>query len=328
MGRPGTGGGGSRHSSGGHSSSRSSGGHRVGSSRPTGRGSSFSSGSSYHSRYGGSSFGHRGGRYGGHTYTYVGQHGRVIRMTSYPLRMLSIIMVLLVLFGMWSSFSGVNMKSTHEREKLESTWSYQNDCITDETGWIEAPGQLSRDLQTFYEKTGIQPYVYLRNYDASLRTDEEKIAYAEQWYDTHIDNEHSFLFLYFGEPDEDTVGYMTYVSGKQATSVMDEEAVQIFWNYMDRNWVNESYNMDDVIAKTFVKTGDVIMGKPQLFSHGVSMVLKICLVLCAIFLIVGIAAWIVRIRSDKKRVKIAEDEKILNTPLDEMDSLKEKYKSY
>lgn len=121
--------------------------------------------------------------------------------------------------------------------------------------------RLAKELQYFYKKTGVQPYIVMQSYDASLTTDVEKEAYARAYYDQYIDNEGTFLYMYFGEPNDTTVGYMAYVNGKAVTSVMDEEAVNIFWNYLDRYWTSSPLSMTEVFDKTFTKTADTIMDK-------------------------------------------------------------------
>ena len=39
--------------------------------------------------------------------------------------------------------------------------------------------------------------------DQKLTTDDEKQAWAREWYDDHIDNEDTLLFVYFAEQDVD-----------------------------------------------------------------------------------------------------------------------------
>ena len=226
MGRPGmsSGGGGS---SGGHSSGRSSGGHYVGSSgrssRPMGSGSLF--------RSGGSSGGGWGPPpRGGFPYHHYGGYGGYYpprRSSSIGGILTAIFFLFVFIFVFVSSFSNDKQVSTRNREKIENPIAYTNDCVKDEIGYVEDVSALSRNLQNFYNKTGIQPYIYLKAYDASLSTDAEKEEYAKDWYDKNIDNEDTFLYVYFEDADPDEVGYMAYVNGKEVTSVMDAEAVSM-----------------------------------------------------------------------------------------------------
>ena len=321
MGRPGTssGGGGSF---GGHSSGRSSGGHRVGSSgrssRPMGSGSSFRSGGSTGGGWGPPPPG------GGFPYHHYGGYGGYYpprRSSSIGSILTAIFFLFVFLFVFVSSFSNDKQVSTRNREKIENPVAYTNDCVKDEIGYVEDVSALSRNLQNFYNKTGIQPYIYLKAYDASLSTDAEKEEYARDWYDKNIDNEDTFLYIYFEDADPDEVGYMAYVNGKEVTSVMDAEAVSIFWNYIDRYWTDGSLTMVQVFTKTFNSTAKTIMTKS---TTGKDLAKKGILFGTVL---VGAVAVIVILRMHYKRQKEKAQETIdiLNTPLDHQDNIRDKY---
>lgn len=321
MGRPGTssGGGGSF---GGHSSGRSSGGHRVGSSgrssRPMGSGSSFRSGGSSGGGWGPPPPG------GGFHYHHYGGYGGYYpprRSSSIGSILTAIFFLFVFLFVFVSSFSNGKQVSTRNRERIENPVAYTNDCVKDEIGYVEDTSALSRNLQNFYNKTGIQPYIYLKAYDASLSTDTEKEDYAKDWYDKNIDNEDTFLYVYFEDADPDEVGYMAYVNGKEVTSVMDAEAVSIFWNYIDRYWTDGSLTMVQVFSKTFDSTAKTIMTKS---TTGKDLAKKGILFGTVL---VGAVAVIVILRMHYKRQKEKAQETIdiLNTPLDHQDNIRDRY---
>lgn len=321
MGRPGTssGGGGSF---GGHSSGRSSGGHRVGSSgrssRPMGSGSSFRSGGSSGGGWGPPPPG------GGFHYHHYGGYGGYYpprRSSSIGSILTAIFFLFVFLFVFVSSFSNGKQVSTRNRERIENPVAYTNDCVKDEIGYVEDVSALSRNLQNFYNKTGIQPYIYLKAYDASLSTDTEKEDYAKDWYDKNIDNEDTFLYVYFEDADPDEVGYMAYVNGKEVTSVMDAEAVSIFWNYIDRYWTDGSLTMVQVFTKTFDSTAKTIMTKS---TTGKDLAKKGILFGTVL---VGAVAVIVILRMHYKRQKEKAQETIdiLNTPLDHQDNIRDRY---
>lgn len=321
MGRPGmsSGGGGS---SGGHSSGRSSGGHYVGSSgrssRPMGSGSLFRSGGSSGGGWGPPPPG------GGFPYHHYGGYGGYYpprRSSSIGGILTAIFFLFVFLFVFVSSFSNDKQVSTRNREKIENPVAYTNDCVKDEIGYVEDVSTLSRNLQNFYNKTGIQPYIYLKAYDASLSTDAEKEDYAKDWYDKNIDNEDTFLYVYFEDADPDEVGYMAYVNGKEVTSVMDAEAVSIFWNYIDRYWTDGSLTMVQVFTKTFDSIAKTIMTKS---TTGKDLAKKGILFGTVL---VGAVAVIVILRMHYKRQKEKAQEtvEILNTPLDHQDNIRDRY---
>lgn len=333
MGRAGAGGGGGGHSGGGHSSSRSSGGHHV-SSGSSGRraGSGGSSHSSYSSR---SSYGSGGfcGSYGGGFYprpprrsTVIVSHGGNFNAV---ISLIIFVVVLIAAFGGFPSSNSSSTKSvpksTQNRERLESGVGYDNNCIVDNIGWFDNVTKTEKSIKQFYDKTGVQPYIVLNAYDSALLTDTAKEEYAKKWYDEHIKNESTFLYMYFAEPDTDNdVGYMAYVNGKQVSSVMDSEAIEIFWAYVDKYWYSDM-STDDMFTTIFTKTADRIMTKSTTAADVGNNAVK---VIGVIVVFAGIIVVMV-IRRKHKAEEAKETEKILNTPLNgdsEADDLLKKYK--
>lgn len=327
MGRAGAGGGGGGHSGGGHSSSRSSGGHHVSSGssgrRAGGGGSSYSGRSSY----GG------GGFYGGGFYprpprrsTVIVSHGGSFNAV---ISLIIFVVVLIAAFGGFPSSNSSSTKSvpksTQNRERLESGVGYDNNCIVDNIGWFDNVTKTEKSIKKFYDKTGVQPYIVLNAYDSTLLTDTAKEEYAKKWYDEHIKNESTFLYMYFAEPDTDNdVGYMAYVNGKQVSSVMDSEAIEIFWAYVDNYWYSDM-STDDMFTTIFTKTADRIMTKSTTAADVGNNAVK---VIGVIVVFAGIIAVMV-IRRKHKAEEAKETEKILNTPLNgdsEADDLLKKYK--
>lgn len=332
MGRAGAGaGGGGGHSGGGHSSGRSSGGHRV-SSGSSGRraGSGGGSRGSY-SGFGGPS--HGGGFYGGGFYprppirntVFIG-HGGVVNTI---ISIIIFIVVLVTAFGGFPSSKSSSTKnipkSTQNRERLESGVGYDNNCIVDNIGWFDNVTKTEKSIKKFYDKTGVQPYIVLNAYDSTLLTDTAKEEYAKKWYDKHLKNESTFLYMYFAEPDTDNdVGYMAYVNGKQVSSVMDSEAIEIFWAYVDKYWYSDM-STDDMFTTIFTKTADRIMTKSTTVADIGNNAVK---VIGVIVVFAGIIVVMV-IRRKHKAEEAKETEKILNTPLNgdsEADDLLKKYK--
>lgn len=335
MGRAGGGSRSSSHSGGGHhSGSHSSGGHRV---------SSSSSG-----RRAGGGMGHgpsHGGPGGGfHSYpmhrpyrTYhhgphhppMGPGGcppprRSGGCASYVCATLILLVIICLQFflPMLSGGAGIPA-STANRERLDTGISYSNDCIIDELNWFDNTSSASRKLQTFFEKTGVQPYIYLKAYDASLTTDAQKEAYAKTWYDEHIENESTFLYIYFAEKNQDDdVGFMCYVNGSEVSAVMDAEAVEIFWAYIDQYWSSD-LSTDALFENVFTKTAKRIMTKS---TTGADIVLWIVIVVAVI--VAGVV--IIRIMKTKRqhdKEANEETERILSTPISSSatDGLADKY---
>ena len=327
MGRAGAGGGGGGHSGGGHSSSRSSGGHHVSSGSSGRRAGGGRSSYSGHSSYGGGRF------YGGGFYprpprrsTVIVSHGGSFNAV---ISLIIFVVVLIAAFGGFPSSNSSSTKSvpksTQNRERLESGVGYDNNCIVDNIGWFDNVTKTEKSIKKFYDKTGVQPYIVLNAYDSTLLTDTAKEEYAKKWYDEHIKNESTFLYMYFAEPDTDNdVGYMAYVNGKQVPSVMDSEAIEIFWAYVDKYWYSDM-STDDMFTTIFTKTADRIMTKSTTAADVGNNAIK---VIGVIVVFAGIIVVMV-IRRKHKAEEAKETEKILNTPLNgnsEADDLLKKYK--
>lgn len=314
MPRPGTSGGGHR-SSGGHSSSRVGGGHHVGrSSRPTGS-SSFNSGPSMHHYHHTPPPPRRG---------YYGYRRNVYTSSSSGLGTLiaCLIVFAVVIFSFFMIASDdSDVTSTINREKIENPIPYDNNCIKDELGYVENTSKLSKNLKNFYNKTGIQPYIYLKSYDETLTSDSQKDNYAQNWYEQNIDNEDTFLFVYYEDQDPNEIGYMAYVNGKQVTSVMDSEAVNIFWNYIDRYWTDNSLSTVEVFTKTFNSTENTIMEKSTTSND----IIKIICIIVGIVIVIGGIIYILRMKFKRDKEKAKETVEILKTPLDKSDELRDKY---
>ena len=314
MPRPGTSGGGHR-SSGGHSSSRVGGGHHVGrSSRPTGS-SSFNRGPSMHHYHHTPPPPRRG---------YYGYRRNVYTSSSSGLGTLiaCLIVFAVVIFSFFMIASDdSDVTSTINREKIENPIPYDNNCIKDGLGYVENTSKLSKNLKNFYNKTGIQPYIYLKSYDETLTSDSQKDNYAQNWYEQNIDNEDTFLFVYYEDQDPNEIGYMAYVNGKQVTSVMDSEAVNIFWNYIDRYWTDDSLSTVEVFTKTFNSTANTIMEKSTTSND----IIKIICIIVGIIIVIGGIIYILRMKFKRDKEKAKETVEILKTPLDKSDELRDKY---
>ncbi len=321
-----------RRSSGGHSSSRSSGGHRI-SSRSSGssragsaRSTVFRSSSSSSYRRSAPPPPSFGGtrtplprRYSGRTYrgNYYGGSPSSPAVSVIA----SVIVLVVILFFVSVFFSAISSAgrsdgsalpaSTRNREKLNAGLSFDSGCIVDEIGWFDSVSAAGRQLRTFYDKTGVQPYIVLLQYHPELATDSQKESYAQDYYEENIDNEATFLYMYFAEEDVDNeVGYMCYVNGKQVDSVMDAEAVDIFWGYLDRNWYS-GMSTDDLFVNAFTSTAETIMAKTRTKTD-------IIFILVAGVVIIGIIAAVITAMKTKRRherERAEETQRILNTPL-------------
>lgn len=332
MGRAGAGGGGHRSSGGGHSVHRSGGGHRIGGSSGShsraGSGSRMGSGgytpppSGYGMPRRYRHYRHYGyGGYGG--VSYGGGGGLAATIIVLIVWIAIIAIVLGAIRGSGSTNSYNSVKSTIVREKLETGNAYINDCIIDEIGWFNNPTKTSAQLKSFWEETGVQPFIILKAYDPAIKTEEQKKQWAIDYYDTHFDTENIFLYVYFAEQDTDNdVGFMAYANGYQTSAVMDAEAMEIFWNYLDGYWTSDMAT-DDVFINTFQSTAKAIM---HVSATGTDVILW-CIILVVVIVIVVAIVLVVKMLHKRAKEKAEEDARILNTPVGDIttDHLEDKY---
>lgn len=244
-----------------------------------------------------------------------------VRLTEYVITLVILLLFIFVIAPVATSCIGggstkVNNvtipASTVNREKVNTGVGFINDCVIDEIGWFDNVSKTSKGLQTFYNETGVQPYVVFKAYDPSVTTDAQKQKYAEEWYESNITNEGTFLFMYFGEQNTDTdLGYMCYVNGKQIGTVMDAEAVDIFWAYVDSAWFSDM-SMDDVVITAFNNTAKRIMTKTKTGADvGVAFFIALGVIGVGVVVII-----ILKMKFKRQKEENEEAARILNTPLE------------
>lgn len=147
--------------------------------------------------------------------------------------------------------------------------AFNSDCIVDELEWFNDTKAAGENLRFVYDKLGIQPYVVFKEYDQSLKTEEDKVKYCVEWYKENIDNDDTFLLMYFAEKDSgDEVGYTVYYSGANAEKL----AVEFKWileEGMNEYWFTDM-STDDVIKYAFEYTCDRITVKNEIPSSSSS----------------------------------------------------------
>ena len=171
-------------------------------------------------------------------------------------------------------------------------------------------------LKDFYEETGVQPYIMLLDYIPGVDSDSQKEEYARQLYEENIDNESTFLYVYFAKENEsesDDPGYMCYVNGIQVSSVMDAEALDIFWAYLDKYWYTDM-STDDMFVKIFNSTADTIMTKSTTSKD----VAKYVLIVVAAGVVVFGVVKVVKLKHKRAKEEAEETERILNTPMESL----------
>ena len=327
MGRAGSGSrsGGSRSSSSHRSSSSRSSGHRVSSSRSrAGQGSRSSSSSSFGSSY--SSFNFGGGSYHRNSYDYYGRdtgsynvsYGRKdtsVNIVGNIFAKIIFISCLVFIIAFLATRPLSSMpKSTLQRSKIEGVKAFNSQCITDELSWFNSTSIAGADLKKFYQDTGIQPYIYLKAYDANLVTDKQKEDWANAYFDKNEYADNVLLFVYFAEEDTDNdVGYMYITYGIEAATILDNEAVDILWTYFDKYWYSD-ISTDELFTQVFNSTSRTSMSVSKTDKDIIFIIGSIVLTTIAVSSIVLIVNTIAK----KKKEADERAKEILNAPIGDM----------
>lgn len=158
-------------------------------------------------------------------------------------------------------------RSTVNREALpESKCDPVDKWYQDDWGdWIDESGEekaLISGMEYFYEKTGVQPYLWIMGENGKDYISEgsiEKLAkatYAEMFGD-----DQGHLLIIFREYPNASSNYLVTVRpGEDAEEqVMDEQAREILLGYIDYFYTVDKYNEGEFFAKSLEKAGDRIM---------------------------------------------------------------------
>lgn len=235
--------------------------------------------------------------------------------------------VLCALVAMAVSKAGIGSNTTN-REKLDLGYGWTNDTCYDELGWIADEGKLNRNLKAFYEATGATPYVALvHEPEVSGMGPDAEFEFADEWYSENLPNEGYVLCMYFDSLNEYEDGNCQLVVGSQADILMDAEAQEVFWNYLDYYWGMDpdEISEDELFSQAFVKTGERIMQRRTETGD----VLKWLFIVLAVGFAIGGTIAFMMLRREQEAQRAAETERILSQPVGGLDGkrdpLLEKY---
>lgn len=223
---------------------------------------------------------------------------------------LLVILLALLPLGMFGGGGNSNASistSTVEREKLASGQVQETGYYTDEAGWISNAKTLENGMKAFYSKTGVQPYLYLLQED-SITDTTELTQKAETLYEELFQDEAHFLVVYC----EDTrrQGFNIGVCyGAQTKTILDNEAISIFMDYMDYYYSDMSLTDEQFFSNVFDKTATRIMTVTK--SPWPTIVIAISVVA-----VVALLIWFWKKRKEQADLEAKRAEEILKTPLE------------
>ena len=235
---------------------------------------------------------------------------------------LAIVVVLFLSLGSGSCSSSDVQNSTVQREALPASAVVETGYYTDEGGWISHPSMLEAGMRHFYEQTGVQPYLVILP-NGSVSSTQQITSMADELYGQLFQDEGHFLFV-FCDNNQGQYYYGGHI-GAQAESVLDDEALTIFLQYLDRYYYDTSLSEEELFSEAYASTADRIMEVTP------SPVVPVAICLAVVIVAVCIVA-IVRHRSKAKAEEQRRQQEILSTPLEkfgdgEVEDLAAKYAS-
>lgn len=233
--------------------------------------------------------------------------------TAFVLFFIGLLIVSILLFsGAGNLFGGTSggdvTPSSTVREPLAKGSVVETGYYTDELGWINNPTKLTAGMRNFYEKTGVQPYLYLiDNIDGSLiPTDDQAEAFANQTYDALFQDEAHLLLVFL----ENENGYhMWSLEGKLTKTVVDQEGRDILFDYIDRYYADSSLSDEEMFSKAFDAAATRMMTVTRSPWIPVLIIAGVLAVLLLLYL------WWRNAAKEKNR-KAQQTKEILETPLE------------
>ena len=201
--------------------------------------------------------------------------------------------------------------STVDREALPAsavTTQLTQHYRDEDGGWIYSSGTIERGLAAFQDETGVQPFVWILPNGSETST-EALSQRADELYDEVFDDEAGFLLVFC----DDGSGSFNcgYTVGSQAKTVMDDEAIGILADYLDRYYQDYSISEDEIFART---TSPVVY-------------VAVC---AAVVIVAGLVYFGVKNYRASKEREAKRMEEVLNTPLEtfgdqDLEDLEKKY---
>ncbi len=198
------------------------------------------------------------------------------------------------------------------RTKLDSGAVSKTAYYTDEDGdWVHSASRIESGLSYFYDKTGVQPYVYILK-NGSVTSSSELETLAEKYYDQLFSDEGHFLLVFCDTGDGSFNAAYWY--GTAARTVMDDEAISVLQQALSLAYDNADTD-EEVFSDAFRNTADTIMKAAEKEEQSATTG-KVALAVGGVIVVGGIAYVVVRNKKKADAERKERADQILNTPLE------------
>lgn len=235
---------------------------------------------------------------------------------------LSIVLAIIVIVAGLIAARPNIQQSTIERSKLDSSLCTRVDTwYQDDINWIHDEKTLLKGLKTFYDKTGVQPYLWITdniNGKAKPNTSDFEIALKSKYSELFKDEGHVIVCFMESSPSV----YATYYwAGSAAKRVIDDEAGEILLDVIDSKYTSDLSD-EEMFSKSFSDAATRMMKVGRTTKQYIILAVA---VVAGLGIIVGFI-FLLKAKRKSDAEEAAERERILNTDIDEMsDSVLNKY---
>lgn len=235
---------------------------------------------------------------------------------------LSIVLAIIVIVAGLIAARPNIQQSTIERSKLDSSLYTRVDTwYQDDINWIHDEKTLLKGLKTFYDKTGVQPYLWITdniNGKAKPNTSDFETALKSKYSELFKDEGHVIVCFMESSPSV----YATYYwAGSAAKRVIDDEAGEILLDVIDSKYTSDLSD-EEMFSKSFSDAATRMMKVGRTTKQYIILAVA---VVAGLGIIVGFI-FLLKAKRKSDAEEAEERERILNTDIDEMsDSVLNKY---
>lgn len=235
---------------------------------------------------------------------------------------LSIVLAIIVIVAGLIAARPNIQQSTIERSKLDSSLCTRVDTwYQDDINWIHDEKTLLKGLKTFYDKTGVQPYLWITDNvkgKAKPNTSDFETALKSKYSELFKDEGHVIVCFMESSPSV----YATYYwAGSAAKGVIDDEAGEILLDVIDSKYTSDLSD-EEMFSKSFSDAATRMMKVGRTTKQ--LIIIAVIVLLCLGF-VVSVYLW-VKTRAKARAEEAEETQRILNTPIDEIgESVLNKY---
>lgn len=235
---------------------------------------------------------------------------------------LSIVLAIIVIIAGLVAARPNIQQSTIERSKLDSSLCTKvNTWYQDDINWIHDEKTLLKGLKTFYDKTGVQPYLWITdniNGKVKPNTSDFETALKSKYSELFKDEGHVIVCFMENSPSV----YATYYwAGSAAKGVIDDEAGEILLDVIDSKYTSDLSD-EEMFSKSFSDAATRMMKVGRTTKQ--LIIIAVIVLLCLGF-VVSVYLW-VKTRAKARAEEAEETQRILNTPIDEIgESVLDKY---